>query len=300
MLLVKPEAQDFREWNKAESPEQAEQGQKLYEALYPRIEAVEAKVHGGYIHPEPGATLWVDDFYLGGHRGSGLIVGPINAALDAVRTAAMVLQTGALPMTALYPLFRSTVENSATAIWLLQPENRDERLSRAFRLIAGEWHDMANFRERFGEEGTDRRARDASALSALVAARPQVGALKFIIDPRNRRWTSIVGEAAAALDTSSGRERHAVALWQVMSGIAHGRQWAMLTLLDRSEAMVNESKDSAWVRLTSSTQVVAISMNLALDMLDLSLRMYGPRARRWTNLPEDSADPNFKLKRGTT
>jgi hypothetical protein len=59
--------------------------------------------------------------------------------LDAVR--ALVQDAGILHARAPFTLLRAALENSATAVWLLAPANRNERVLRRLRL---QWADALN------------------------------------------------------------------------------------------------------------------------------------------------------------
>ena len=82
-----------------------------------------------------------------------------------------------------------------------------------------------------------------------------------------------------------------LALWQLLSGLSHAKQWAMIEVLERSEAVVNEDDASAHVRLTTSPAVVAVFLERALQAIECALRLWGRRSHVWAAESEDAFEP---------
>lgn len=279
-------------------PEEWERlGVALWASLFPRIEDILAKLEGDYMAIEPKSSLAIDDYYLGAWRKGSLHVMPLTVAGDCLRTTQQILQAGELPMAALYPMLRSTIESSSLALFLIAPAERDERLRRSFWVAA----DDADLRKKFADSiGNDalvnneaRMAVDAE-LRALVSKRPSLG-------PSNRfkfartTYSAMVESADAEMRADPAHVARAkmplIAWWQLSSGLSHGKQWSMITAFERSEAIVDPRDDSAHLKTTSSAAVVALLLEQAVAVTECALRRFGTRARSAWNLPEDSAEP---------
>jgi len=271
-----------------ESCEDARLGQEIYESFLPRISKLTETMSGGYMHVDPRSSLSLDNKYLGAYRGRALYTGPLSSTLDALRTIEIILGQNVLPMTSLYPLLRGVYENAATAVWIISPDSRDVRLQRSYRLINQEIADQQEFSRSIGVESTERVLVQRKELDDLLAARPSVGTLREI---RNAPKAT---EIVTALDTVMSRTAEGkpplFVLWQLFSGMAHGRQWAAVTLLNRTEAIADAVSDTAWVKMESSPRMTALALIGAIESLEFALQQFGRRARGWTSVPEDALE----------
>lgn len=284
---------DGFDFNKPPDEAREQIGIQLWQALFPRIDDLAEKLRGPYMHVEPGSSLRVDDRYLGRWRGGGLHVSAMIASLDALSTVRMVLASGTLPMTGLYPMLRAAIENAALALYLLGPEKRDERLLRAYGIAAEEAKYQCTFLDSLGEDGRPRAARIQAEIRILVRKRGSLGD-SADFRPTADSNTNIVTMADTMLRLdpalSPGVRMPLVAIWQLLSGMSHAKQWALITSLHRTEAIVNDEDGTAYVKMTSGTELVAVVLSRAIEVLEGALRLYGRRARSWSALPEDSAD----------
>lgn len=284
-------------WNDEETPEREAVASILFDSAWPKIDALEAKVLGDYMVVEPESTLAVDITFLGPWR-DGLIRSAINSSFDALKTVQFLLDRNprVLPMTGLYPLLRSAIENASLALYLLAPTERDERLRRAIREAAGEIALQRKFTAHFDRHGAaDIAAEWRTSLTLVLAGRQNLE-----INP-NKVSAEAISTIISFADTVIRRDLPSpfspglvplLALWQLLSGLSHGKQWALLTALARSNAVVEASGHVAHVRLTTKPQTVAVILHKAIETLEVSLQYYGRRARKWSNHPEDSAEVN--------
>ncbi|ANF31884.1 hypothetical protein A0130_09545 [Leifsonia xyli] len=284
---------DAFDFNKPPNEERERLGIALWAQTYPRIDDLETKLNGPYMLVQAGSTLAVDDRFLGRWRAGGLQGGAMAASLDALLTARMVLEAGTLPMTALYPVFRAAIENASLAIYLLSPDARDDRLVRAYGIAADEAQKQFAFQASLGQDGASARDQILSEIRNLVEARGTLGDAKAF-RPMNSTHTLIVKSADEVIERDPAIAHHQrmplVAIWQLLSGMSHAKQWALITALHRTEAIVNEEDQTAHVKLTSGTELVALVMNRAVEALEVALRFHGRRSKTWTALPEDTAD----------
>lgn len=268
--------------------------------LFPRIAEIEQKLVGPYLEVETGSTLSIDDRYLGKWRGGALHRMAINAAVDATSTVqAVVGEAHVVPMTALYPVLRVAIENAALALHLLNPEERDTRLLRSFQAWADDASKQKQFRIAAGVEEAEAeglRQKELAAIDALLRARTGLdsySAAEFKLPT----YTDLVARADSYLaddpaHQSEARYTHA-ALWRLLSGLSHGRAWAMVEVLERSDPIVNGAAGSAWLRTTSSVAGLVVILRSALDLIESTLRLYGRRSKAAWALPADAEEGKF-------
>ena len=282
-----------------ESTEQT--GLAILRAQRPRIELAFTRLNdGGYMYTEPRSTLALDDPYLGQWREGALHRVAISAAVDGLLAVQSIIEGAAdgrndLPMTALYPILRSIIENASLALYLIEAEDRDERLLRSFRSMADDATRARQYRESRGiAEAQAIYERDIEHIDALIAARPMLSAL-----PARRlplpKYTDSVKDADAflladpALDRTSGFKL--IAFWQLLSGLSHGRAWAMVEALERSNAVVDPATRTGTVTMTTSVAAVAAIMQGGLELVESVVRLYGRRSTADHALPADADEP---------
>lgn len=268
-----------------------------------RIAEAKAKLNGEYVQVvEPRSSLKLDDRYLGSWRGGSLHVTAMQSSVDALLAVSTLLEgviggTGALPMTALYPMIRTAIESAALAMYLLEPVSRDERLRRSYLVADADamYNDM--FTIGMGRESQDIRARADAEIRELIATRLTMGdpyEFKF----SGVKYSDLVAGAGAvmAADPASQREpgMPLLAWWQLLSGLSHGKQWALITTLERSGAIVDEANESTLVYMTSSAAAVALALLRGVETLEAALRLFGQRSMGAWAQPEDGSEPAFQ------
>ncbi|MBC7594627.1 MAG: hypothetical protein H7288_11920 [Kineosporiaceae bacterium] len=82
-----------------------------------------------------------------------------------------------------------------------------------------------------------------------------------------------------------------IAWWQLLSGLSHGKQWAFVELMERSDAVADQANQSAHVKITSSAAGIALPLQLAVETLECALRLFGRRSKKTWNQPEDASEP---------
>ncbi|WP_426625347.1 hypothetical protein ACPPVW_04565 [Leifsonia sp. McL0607] len=284
---------DAFDFNKPPDEERERLGIALWAQMFPTIDELRAKLDGPYMLVQPGSTLDVDDQFLGRWRAGGLQGGAMAASMDALLTARMILEAGTLPITALYPVFRAAIENASLGIYLLSPDARDERLVRAYGIAADEAHKQFEFQKSLGQDWTESRDQLLAEIRDLVRARGTLGDAEAF-RPTGSSHTRIVTSADRVISSDPALPHNdrmpLVAVWQLLSGMSHAKQWALVTALHRTEAIVNEADQTAQVRMTSGTELVALVLLRAVEALEVALRLHGKRSKTWTALPEDTAD----------
>jgi hypothetical protein len=285
------------DFNRSLSALSEEMGVALWRSLFPRIDAAQQKVEGPYVAViEDRSSLRLDDRYLAAWRGGSLHRTAMNAALDALMTIKLVLEANVLPMTALYPMLRAVIECGSLAVYLLAPADRDERLRRAYWVGEDDARWRSAFNTTQGAEDAPTGTVDAvrAEIREMVAERPSMGNPATFPFTRPT-YTAIVTEAGVVLDADPAvamdSDISLLGWWQLLSGLSHGKQWAFITSLERSDAVLDESDGSAYVRQTSSAALVGLVMLRAVEVLECALRLYGRRSKAtWANT-EDAFEP---------
>ncbi|MDO7883512.1 hypothetical protein [Antiquaquibacter soli] len=287
---------DPTEWNRVMGDDADELGMQLCRALFPRVDEANRKVTGVYCAiVDERSSLRLDDRYLGAWRGGGLHGVAFRAALDALMTVQLILEQNVIPMIGLYPLLRAAIENSALAIYLLEPVERDERLRRAYWVAAEDARlRYVHEREREAPDARDKLNGVKEEIRLLVGERPSLGeATDFRFD--RVQYTDLVQLADRAVEADPAinidRAMSMLGWWQVLSGLSHGKQWSYIYALERSGAVVDEEDESAQVLMTSSPAAIAVILERAIIALETALRLYGRRSKQAWNQPEDASEP---------
>ena len=106
----------------------------LSQLTFMRTAAPKAKLDGVYLQvAEDRPSLRLDDRYLATWRTGCLHVAAMQVAVDSLLPVQAILETviagtAILPMSGLYPVLRAAIESEALPIFLLDPDDRDERL----------------------------------------------------------------------------------------------------------------------------------------------------------------------------
>lgn len=288
-------------FNRTLSPHTEQVAVAVWEPLSGRVDEARDKFNGPYVSVvEDRSSLRMDDRYLGAWQSGSLHVTAMSAAVDALHHVQTVLRSvvsegAGLPMSALYPVLRTAVESASLAIYLLEPTKRDERLRRSFWVAAEDAKYADSFAMESSGAGSGGRLENVKReIRELIHIRPSLGdpaSFKFL--PVKYSHLVAGADAAIAADPAIALTPalSALALWQLMSGLSHGKQWAFISALDRQDAIVDETNQTALVKMTSSAAVIAVAMTRAVEVLEIALRLYGQRSKAAWNQPEDAAEP---------
>lgn len=227
------------------------------------------------LDPQPGSDLAGDDALTSPVQLSHLARGSLGQAadhLDAIRT--LLFEAQRLHTWAPYTLARGALENAATAVWLLAPEDRETRVHRRLRLRVQDLRDE----EEFFEDAGLTPVRDVAADRELVRQLARDAGVKTDnLFARGPTFTRILDEAQGPAGLSTAR-----ALWRLSSGIAHGRQWATLSSA-LAKDVVHQQDDVATVAYTADETVVLGVVNVAVRMTDAGWRLLDRRRLRFTD-----------------
>jgi len=178
---------------------------------------------------------------------------------------------------AAFGLIHGAIDNAATAVWLLAPDDQFERLFRRLH----PYQEVHESKEALallgpcsgpeyprGKRSPEGRKQEITDLSKALGINTN-GAI-------GARWTGyekIVLLAAAEVPNLDPNT--AAYIWRACSGFAHGRQWPAFQLLDREE--VPRSPGVASVRFTASADQILLTSTVALHLADRALALYDER-----------------------
>lgn len=187
---------------------------------------------------EPGSALFEDDLVTHPFPFSNGVRYLLLVAVDnLVGLRNMLIESieNGVPTLTLYPfspytLLRNAIECAGTAIWLMQPRERHQRI---LRLAQFELEDAKKNRaalESMGGRGDEAFNRKTTIIEEMIAPHSELS------------WKNVTASFRVTdLLTSIGRLPQLEGLnplgkWQIASGMAHGKRWAGTLLSDLKEA----------------------------------------------------------------
>jgi len=219
---------------------------------------------------EAGSPLAGDDRASRPFQVSHAASASLGAALDHLHAlTTLVVGTRTIHARAPYALARAAIENAATALWLVEPQTRSERVLRTLRLHAADARDGA---KASGDLHTLQIIPLQDRLAELRALAAAVGG--SLDDGPRTTVTDIVKAADSLLDTdfSAGP----LGAWRVFSGFSHGRPWALAAFSDQER----EAIGNGLVQVTSRSSLnrVLYAASIAADVFNLAAETYMRRA----------------------
>ncbi|WP_048633351.1 hypothetical protein [Mycolicibacterium aurum] len=219
----------------------------------------------------PGSSLFDDDQASSPYGVSHAVQQCLVSGVDHLHAAkSLVIDLKMVHASAVYSLVRGSLETLSAAYWILHPARRDERVERVLR-----WH-ARNVAEQYiaceprglmDEAGREERLvkLDAVAISRNVST-------------ANVRAGYRSSTAVKYVEQNPTRSKPLLP-WQLCSGFAHGRQWAILGVSKQEQ---HETADPGVlkVKLTSDlTRVLYPTLNafhLLTDVVELLQRRSSP------------------------
>ncbi|WP_163512199.1 hypothetical protein [Fodinicola acaciae] len=226
--------------------------------------------------PAAGSSLLGDDNATAPYHISHAVISALVSAvdhLDGLRqliTRAQVIH-GRVPFT----LLRAALENASIAVWLLAPQSRNERVFRRLRLQWADFSDGENARALTDVPANKSLEERKQKLQDLARARGLEQERIAQIAARPVAWSTIVGLAA---EEGTPLDRNdATLIWMLCSGIAHGRTWAALNLLDREEVS-RAAERVLHVKLTASEKNILVIAQCTAAMIQAGWSLLDQRS----------------------
>ncbi|MEV5301124.1 hypothetical protein [Amycolatopsis methanolica] len=230
--------------------------------------------------PEAGSSLRKDDDithpYQLSHAVAGAMVSAIDH-LDALR--ALVQDAHIVHARAPFTLLRAALENSATAVWLLAPPNRNERVSRRLRL---QWADACDAERAAALTGAEGRLSRADWKDKLEG----IGRTAGLSEDQVRGVTKYRATFGSIVETAGDETRglkgqDALFCWMLASGIAHARLWAVLSsVLDRAE-VPGAADGHVGMMLSASDKAVVLLCAVTAQMVTEGWRLFDERRQAY-------------------
>ncbi|SIM72150.1 hypothetical protein [Micromonospora cremea] len=222
-----------------------------------------------------GSALAGDDRRVNPYHTSRAAWIALSHAVDHLHAHRTVLCDAAMiHMYAHYSLLRGAFENASTAVWLLGPASRPERLTRRLRFAAADVRNGERVRQMLGAPAPRPAADRIDELKAIArrCGLDETAATKGVSSTEVVRVAGehdVMGPTVAQLT------------WNLCSGTAHGDFWSMVTLAHRVD-LPGAPAGIAHIRITASVE----------RMFFLTFFSAGMISRGWALFDQRSATPH--------
>lgn len=257
-------------------PLEVDSSRRIYE-MFERIEGV-AEKHESSFKPEAGSRLDFDNHRAPTRPISDYAHAQISVAIDCLQSLKRMIlreQDKAVEMHlgpfAHYALIRNTLDSLAIAIWLMEPESSTGRLKRLLRIECNEAELASKHYQSMGIRTWKQTKEQKLARISEIAVEAGIGDW----DPVSEKiltTTKILGEIDR-LRSNSSRVSW-LSYWQLASGYAHGKRWAVLASSELTEQEGTATKHGATFVVTASYQFLALLLAETLDMLNIGMTRY--------------------------
>jgi hypothetical protein len=225
--------------------------------------------------PAPGSSLAGDDRATAPWYTSQAAVWALTSAVDHFHALrCLLIDSKVIHNSAPFTLLRAASETAATAVYLLAPPQRKERVFRRLNLRWGEARDTQNARDLTGETAATSLEQHKLRLRKMAedAGLPEDKVRDVVARPVS--FSAIVKLAGETCFGPSGDL--AYALWMVNSGVAHGRPWAQLATIEKDE--LPSGGDSVMMRMNTSTAMLSQFAQLTGLIIDRGWRLLDQRS----------------------
>lgn len=225
-------------------PEEVEQLENL-QIQFKILEIIRERMPGSAVgFPQPKSSLAGDDKATDPYHLSHVVGMSLGVALDQLKALEnLIITARSVHPYGTFSLIRSAIENAATALWLLSPASRQERVTRRLQLLQQDAYNQNKAHQAMPKVPVTLSLEDRLKKIRDVADRQGIGKLaRFKVTDVVREVGNIRGFSIEGA-------------WQITSGITHGQQWAILNLLSRDS---DEDAEGVFDALVSAglTQVV--------------------------------------------
>ncbi|MCG8918254.1 hypothetical protein L6E12_20945 [Actinokineospora sp. PR83] len=218
-----------------------------------------------------GSALQGDDAACHPFLVSHALMTCIGAAVDHLHGLyALVLTTDFLHLNTPYTVARGALESAAAAIWIAEPNRRNDRVERALSWFYKDVKD-GNTAATEAKVAVPTPLQDRiDKLDKLAAARGLAGNLKG--------YTST--KAAEAAEAHLGPTKMPILLmWRLCSGFAHARVWPILGFTDSTKTPIPGRPGMIAVKSENSYRNVLAAALTAQQAIEAAITLYELRAR---------------------
>ena len=218
-----------------------------------------------------GSSLAGDDRASAPYQVSHVVRMCLIAGVDHLHAAkVLVVDQGMLHAAAPSSLARGALENFATAYWILGPNQRGGRISRALRWYAKNFKDSNTATEPLGPP-------THKPLEPKMQKLYAVGAQHGLTEKDIKSGYSSTEAVLYAEQEAPNLGLGVVLPWRLCSGFAHGRPWAYIGSLEL-EKKPGEASGVMNVKMTSDLTRALYPNLAALHLLERFLRLYEQRS----------------------
>jgi hypothetical protein len=215
-----------------------------------------------------GSSLFGDDRASDPYQVSHAVQLCLLGGIDHLHAAkSLLLDAQMLHTFALYTLLRASLETFTAAFWILHPPNRNLRIERTLR-----WH-AKNFMDQDIAIGV----RDIPGNRPL---KEKLAKLEKVAESRSIA-PGVVSAGYRSSNAVKYADEHAIAgpllSWQLCSGYAHGRMWAVLGLSEQQFYPADDPKVRS-MRLTSDPGRVLFPAHTAFLLMEEIERLLDQRS----------------------
>lgn len=256
--------------DRQEAPEHEELGRRSLSRSFARYDALVARADA--LAVRAGSSLAGDRNATPYSSAPDQVRADLGVALDHLHAFKIIVTDGGavLPF-AMFTLVRSAYEAAGTALWLLHPSSRTERVLRSLKL-ARDNRRLVHVAMQQLERDDPGWARTLAALERDRDARPGLVG----VDLRNvERVTNRLKEIGPLLPSLF---QSPLTLWQTSSGMAHANGSMILLMLDREQVGPSEHGGADFM-MTPSLLALAGYFDAALDMTEVALDLWDSRNR---------------------
>lgn len=232
---------------------------------------------GEVCSPLPGSALAGDDRRLRRYLPSDASWRHLGVAVDnfvTLRSATSVDGVLTFRLYGQFPLVRAMIENASTALWLLSPHGRGERLLRRLQLEDDDIRKEESMRQlasqedpSVGEERLAKRLGELRVEATSVGVGPGVRL-------RKPRYDDVVRAAGDVTDGLGGDL--AVAFWKACSAIAHGDRWPLKYFPTR-EPLVSRVPGISAFKLTPKVDALYSAVLAGYVLIDRTIGIWNMR-----------------------
>jgi hypothetical protein len=224
----------------------------------------------GHVDPAPGSAKRGDDPRAHPYELSHAAWHSLGHAVDHLCCLRALLgDAKVVPMYAPFSLVRAVLENACSAVWMLQPHARTERLARRLRFAITDIRNGEEVKELTGQPGPRPQQERIDEIRA-IAARAGIGEASVSRGPGYK-------EIVQAAGGGSGPAADVIYLsWKLCSGMAHGDFWPTWSAMARVE-LPGAPEGTGTFRIEANIKLLMYVTALAVKMTGRGFDLYDQR-----------------------
>lgn len=169
-----------------------------------------------------------------------------------------------------YALIRNSLDTAASVLWLLEPDSSTDRVQRRLLLGVDEVKNSATFSRSMGRtDWSDRKQTKRARLREIAASAGLHG------------WNPLKAEMPSMTSILGSLERHHknaampwLPAWQLASGHAHGKMWAMVASHQLDEVTESRTDHGADYNVVIKYGTMAVLLFEAVQLVETALGRY--------------------------